>query len=283
MRDSFDNNIDDEAGYGGDDLQQDNETQKEDRIMGFVKEKLRRTVDEVTVSADALDSDKLPEPESEQEQIELRRGKTAEDDEDKIPELPRAVAPKTAKQQVKDKHAAAKAQFKYSEKPKQPANDNFKPTVSWPLMDQLTRSTFEPDKERRAKYAVSARYVRELIDTVEADSLGSSVHLPGKDTSADYGVQRTESGNVYFEHGQSLDRRQATISDGDVRHIGAPCPVVALRCAPPARRDISRLPLRRPATAATQADGRHRVTSIRSAGRCSVVRIRNAGRLGCCG
>jgi hypothetical protein len=35
-------------------------------------------------------------------------------------------------------------------------------------MDQLTRSTFEPDRERRAKIAISARYIRELIDAASA-------------------------------------------------------------------------------------------------------------------
>jgi hypothetical protein len=171
-----------------------------------------------------LDADVLPVPETKQEQIEVRRGKTAEDDEEKTPELLREVDPKTAKQQVKDKLATAMAKFgKLPKELKQPANDNFKPVVSWPLMDQLTRSTFEPDKERRAKNVSSARYLRGLIDTVEADSLGSSVHLPGKYTSGDIDVQRTETGNVYFEHGQSLDRRKVTVkkAEGNVLFAGS--------------------------------------------------------------
>ena len=80
--------------------------------------------------------------------------------------------------------------------------------MSWPFMEQLTRKTFEPDEERRAKNVVSVRYLRELIDLAEADPLGSSVYLPGKDTPTDYDVQRTRSGNVYFEHGMTLDRRK---------------------------------------------------------------------------
>jgi hypothetical protein len=121
-----------------------------------------------------------------------------------------------------DKLAAAKADFGKLAKEK-PANDNYKTVVSWPLMDQLTRSTFEPDKERRTRYIISARYLREQIDIVEADFLGSSVHLPGKDTSTDYDVQRTESGKVYFEHGQTLDRRKVTVNneDQDERFIGS--------------------------------------------------------------
>jgi hypothetical protein len=134
---------------------------------------------------------------------------------------PRAVTDKTAKQQINDKLAAAN--FKLPKELKPPANDNFKPVVSWPLMDQLTRSTFEPDRERRTTNVVKARYIRELIDIVQGDSLGLSVHLPGKHSTIDYDVQRTESGSVYFEHGQSLDRRKVTINneDRDERFIGS--------------------------------------------------------------
>jgi hypothetical protein len=116
-----------------------------------------------------------------------------------------------AKTQAKEKLAAAEAKFgklPKEKKPKKPANDNYRPTVSWPLMDQLTRRTFEPDRERRTKLIVTARYLRELVDSVEADSLGLSVHLPGKSAPTDFDVQRTESGKVYFEHGQTLDRRK---------------------------------------------------------------------------
>ena len=85
--------------------------------------------------------------------------------------------------------------------------------MSWPLMDQLTRRAFEPDKEQRTKNIVLARYLREVIDNAEADSLGLSVYLPGKSASGDYDVQRTESGKVFFEHGQTLDRRKVTYDE----------------------------------------------------------------------
>jgi hypothetical protein len=141
----------------------------------------------------------------------VRRGKKAEDDDGAEPELPRAVADAKARRQAKEKLAAAQAKFgKLPKSPKEPANDNFRPTVSWPLMDQLTRKTFEPDKERRTKNIISARYLRELIDTAEADSLGSSVYLPGKSAPTDFDMQRMESGKVWFEHGQTLDRRKVT-------------------------------------------------------------------------
>jgi hypothetical protein len=73
--------------------------------------------------------------------------------------------------------------------------------VSWPLMDQLTRPTFEPDGERRTKLIATARYIRELIDMARADPLGNS---------KDCEQQRTESGKVFFEHGMTLDRKKRT-------------------------------------------------------------------------
>jgi hypothetical protein len=212
MKHSLDYNEEDEAGY----VDQDNDhevSETEAEGARFVKAQHGSTIDHTTVSANPLDADLLPVPDDEKE-----------DDKDKEPELPRKIAPSIVKQQNKERLNAALADFgRLPEEPKQPANDNFRQTVSWPLMDQLTRSTFEPDKERRTKNVVSARYLRELIDTVEADSLGSSVYLPGKDTSTDHDIQRTESGNVYFEHGQTWDRRKVTINneDRDVRFIGS--------------------------------------------------------------
>jgi hypothetical protein len=105
----------------------------------------------------------LPEAAPEHEAVEVRRGKTAEDDEERETKSPRAD--KTAKQQIKDKLATAKASFgKWAMPKKEPANDNFRPVASWPLIDQLTRSTFEPDEERRTKSISTARYLRGLID-----------------------------------------------------------------------------------------------------------------------
>jgi hypothetical protein len=198
--DFFDTNADDEPDY----LDQDNNEQEYSQTQRegarFVKEKHSRTADHVTVVANPVDADLLPLPESEQEQIEVRRGATAEDDEEREPELPRVVAPSTAKQQIKKKLDAALADFgKLPKLPKEPANDNFRPVVSWPLMDQLTRKTFEPDKERRTKNIVSARYLRDLIDLAGADGLGND---------NDCEVQRTESGKAWFEHGQTLDRKK---------------------------------------------------------------------------
>src|SRR5437879_4511881 len=99
MKQSLEYNHDDEAGYADDDLQQDNETATEG--ARFVKQKFKRTADHVTVQANPLDADLLPRPDEQ-----------AEDDDEAEPELPRAVAPKTAKQQVKDKLAAAMVDFK---------------------------------------------------------------------------------------------------------------------------------------------------------------------------
>jgi hypothetical protein len=143
----------------------------------------------------------------EQEQIEVRRGKSAEDDEEREPELTRKISPAIVKQQNKEKLAAALADFgKLPKLAKEPANDNFKPTVLWPLMDQLTRRTFEPDKERRTKLIVTARYIRDLIDMASANALGND---------NDCEVQRTESGKAWFEHGQTLDRKKVIFDEKD--------------------------------------------------------------------
>jgi hypothetical protein len=212
---SNDNDIDysdNDIGDDDDKIQDNEEGQDENETQrlgtAYVKKKHGSMIDHETGTANPLDADVLPEPESKEEEVELRRGKKAEDDEERESKLPRAVAPTTAKQQFKEKLKAAQAAFGKLPPPPKAANDNFRPVVSWPLMDQLTRKTFEPDAERRTKNIVTARYLRELIDTAEADSLGLSVHLPGKSASGDHDMQRTESGKVFFEHGQTLDRRK---------------------------------------------------------------------------
>jgi hypothetical protein len=196
----------------------DDESQDEDatRRLGtaYVKKKHGGMIDHETGTANPLDADVLPEQESEEDEIEVRRGKKAEDDEEHESKLLRAVAVATAKQQFKEKLKAAQAKFgKLPNPPKKASNDNFRPVVSWPLVDQLTRRAFEPDAERRTKNIVLARYLRELIDTAEADPLGSSVYLPGKSAPGDHDMQRTESGKVFFEHGQTLDRRKVTYDE----------------------------------------------------------------------
>jgi hypothetical protein len=215
--DSYDTDINDEpVVQDNDEGQDENETKR--LGAAFVKKKHGSTIDHETGSAIPTDADLLPTPDDpEQEQTEVRRGRKVEDDDEAEPELSRDVDSKTAKQQFKEKLAAAHAKFgKLPNPPKDAANDNYsRPTVSWPLMDQLTRSTFEPDRERRAKMTISARYIRELIDMAIADQVGSSVHIPAKSAATDHDVQRTESGNVYFEHGQSLDRRKVTYDNKD--------------------------------------------------------------------
>src|ERR1700687_4733056 len=189
---SLDNNIDDEPDCLDQDNNEHEETETATNGARLIKHNLERTADHTTVSANPLDTDLLPATVPEQDQVEVRRGKKAEDDEEIESEFPRAIAPANVKKQNKENLAAALADFgKLPKLPKEPANDNFRPTVSWPLMDQLTRNTFEPDKERRTKNIISARYLRELIDTAEADSLGSSVYLPGKSAPTDFDMQRT--------------------------------------------------------------------------------------------
>jgi hypothetical protein len=201
---------DDEVLEADDSIQEDRDR---DVQLGkqYAREKKYHVALVRTVSAMPLDADLLePVPVPQQEPIEVRRGNKAEDDDKPEPELPRAVAAKTAKQQVKEKLAAAQAEFgKLPKLPKEAANDNHKHKESWPLIEQLTRSSFEPDMERRAKLIGVVHHIRELIDTVGADSLGLSIHVPGKQ-STDYSLQRTESGKVYYEHGQTLDRKKRT-------------------------------------------------------------------------
>ena len=183
------------------------ETQRQGAPL--IRKKHYCAADHVTVPANAMDTDLLPVSESEPELVEVRRGRTAEDDGQDSQALPRNVA--SVKQQNKQRLDAALADFgKLPKLPKEPANDNWRQTVSWPLMDQLQRRTFEPDAERRLKFISTARYVRELIDTVRTDSLGESVHLMGNKTSTDYAFQRTESGRALFESGQTLDRKKVT-------------------------------------------------------------------------
>jgi hypothetical protein len=177
----------------------------------LVKKKHGRTVDHKTVFANQLDAELLPTTTPEQERTEVRRGKTAEDDEEKESDLRKDSA--IVKQKNKERLEAAKKGFDFNLlKPPKAANDNYRTVVSWPLMDQLTRPTFEPDEELRNNFISAARYLRGLIDLVNAEPLGDET---------DCGVQRTESGRVHFENGMTLDRRKWKNDDGEVRHVGS--------------------------------------------------------------
>ena len=93
-----------------DDNDEDHDENETKRLGAkLIKRSTGSTIDHTTVSATTLDVDLLPAPE--QEEIEGRRGKKAEDDDEAELELPRAVAPKTAKQQFNEKLAAATAKF----------------------------------------------------------------------------------------------------------------------------------------------------------------------------
>jgi hypothetical protein len=192
----FDENDSDSDKYDNDNhesLHEQSETAAEG--AKFVKQKFKRTADHGTVPANPLDADLLPLPDEQ-----------PEDNDEAEAELPRAVAPAIVKQRNKERLAVALASFgKLPNLPRIPSNDNFKPVVSWPLMDQLTRPTFEPDRERRTKLIATARYIRSLIDMARADSLGDE---------KDCGIQRTESGKVFFEYGQTFDRKKRTYDKG---------------------------------------------------------------------
>ena len=157
----------------------------------LVKEKYRGTIE-------AAENDRAVQSDADDEDRNFASLDRESNDNGKAnPPLPRVTKDEHAKQQVKDSYKAAVAEFGTLKLEKEPANDNYRPVVSWPLMDQLTRSTFEPNGERRTKFIATARYIRELIDLTEADPSG-----------ADRDVQRSESGSVHFEHGQTLDRKK---------------------------------------------------------------------------
>lgn len=156
-----------------------------------LKEKYRRTIE-------AADDDRAVQSDVDDENLNFDSLNRESKDKGKTsPPLPRLTKDEDVREQGKVNLKAATATFQLPKLPKGPANDNFRPVVSWPLMDQLTRSTFEPNEDRRTKFIVTARYIRELIDLSEVDSCW-----------ADGDVQRSESGSVYFEHGQTLDRKK---------------------------------------------------------------------------
>jgi hypothetical protein len=96
---SLDYTEEDEAGYGDDDLQQDNETGTKGSRL--VKQKHGSTIDHTTVSADPLDANVLP----------LSDPEHFEDEGDNGPELPRTLSPSIVKQQNKERLNAALAEF----------------------------------------------------------------------------------------------------------------------------------------------------------------------------
>jgi hypothetical protein len=172
-------------------VHEDNKTGRKGKPL--VKEKYRGTIE-------TADNDRPLQSDADDEGRNFdATDRESNDTGNDSPSLSRLTKDEEAKQQLKDKTKAAKATFELPKLPKDAANDNYRPIVSWPLMDQLTRSTFEPNKERRSKYAVTARYIRELIDLTESDPLGND---------KDCDVQRTESGSVHFDHGLTLDRKK---------------------------------------------------------------------------
>jgi hypothetical protein len=191
-----------------DSTQEENETTTEGAPL--VKTKFKHTVDDAGGAATPLDPD-CPSIENIEPTIE---------DDKSGSDLFRLVAPRTVKKQNREKLADAMNIFGPFSVLKQagsktapaglPANDNFKQKESWPLIDQMTRITFERDTARRAELISAARHIRELIDIAGSDSLGLSIHLPNKAACTDYALQRTESGNVHYENGQTLDRKKRT-------------------------------------------------------------------------
>jgi hypothetical protein len=194
----------------------------------LIKNRHNNHIDRDTVAASRTDQDVVTDIIDNIDTIE-RVAKSAS--------LLRHVAPEAAKHQRDTRLAAAKQGFDMSLlkiKPVPvPANDNivqtlpvpvndnavsFKETESWPLIDQLNRTIFEPDETKRQKFIGTVHHIRDLIDTARADPLGLSVHRPGKEATPDHDLQRMESGKVWFEQSQTLDRRERTYDyrDGEI-------------------------------------------------------------------
>lgn len=130
----------------------------------------------------------------------------------------RLVDEETAKEQVKIKLAAARKAFDMNvlKEPKTkrklvppPANDN-EPAENWLLMEAINRIKELGERTRRKGAAIR---LRELVDTAESDVLGLSVHRAGEAPSVDYDAERSASGKVMYEHGQTLDRKWREYSE----------------------------------------------------------------------
>ena len=148
----------------------------------------------------------------------------------------RLVSDEDAEQQVKSRLAAANASFDYGilkeNKPKRSlvaANDNesdFKESESWPLMEQLNRTVFEPDAAKRCEFIGTVQYICGLVEEAGQDALGLSVHRAGKVATPDYDFARSESGKVIYANGQTLDRKGRTFNhkngETDARRFDGP-------------------------------------------------------------
>lgn len=103
-----------------------------------------------------------------------------------------------------------------------PANDNsvgFKNTESWPLEEAIKRS----GKANAPELLGTAHFVRDVYDAAFADPLADAIHRPGKVSTPDFGVQRSASGEVLYEHGRTLDRKRRAY-DGRLSKRGKPRP-----------------------------------------------------------
>ncbi|MGM4892310.1 hypothetical protein [Tardiphaga sp. 839_C3_N1_4] len=186
------------------------------RIKGnaALRKRYGRTVDDAATEretdanllADVFDSATMPE--------------TEESDS-----LPRLVDDKRRKEMDGAKLAAAWSSFDksqldamYATPPELPvaANDNartkFKHTEPWHLEENIRR-------DGRLEYLATACVVRDGYDIAYGDPMAGAIHRPGKESTPDFGVQRTASGEVAYEHDRTLDRKKR-IYDGKVLKSG---------------------------------------------------------------
>jgi hypothetical protein len=167
-------------------------------------------------------------------------------------ELPRSVSEAVVKQRIRENTAAALKEFNMkilNEKPLKAANDNtdhHRRKESDPLMELLNRLGDE-------QLIKAALHIRELSATAGTDAMGLSIHRPGKEPTPDYDLQRhgpkrvplkptTYYGverragkrvglkpithvsgsisNVWFENGQTLDRKWNLDEEPDALRYG---------------------------------------------------------------
>jgi hypothetical protein len=200
-----------------DSIHEENETASEGGR--FVRKQFRSTIDEETAVAAPLDGDILFASEEDQPEHDAKQ-------------LPRFVDPALAKQQMGTRLKEAKKDFVFTEADEPPKIKEETIDESWHIRDQITRGNLGKDGSFKARFLSTIRRLRSDCYLTTLDPLGVSVHTPGKDSSADFAMQKDTHGNVVYENGQSLDRKKAkakrgdglieTAHDGSVRKVKRP-------------------------------------------------------------
>ena len=173
----------------------ENETATEGKPL--VRKKYNRTIeDDETATAAQLDQDVLLEPRDQEEPEHDARA------------LSLTVKPAIARQQVKDRLQEAMKEFVFVEvEPSKNKEEEF--DESWHIRDQITRGHLGKEEKTKARLLSTLHRLHSDCYLTTLDPLGVSIHAPGKESSADFAMQKDNHGNVVYENGQTLDRRKA--------------------------------------------------------------------------